>query len=324
MESLFLQNVRYKLQKRVRRLHGADFESFLFLLKAFWVFFDDSPLLTAVAQELVAKVPDYLDTVSKICTDQILFGSNEAESAAIGLGVLRKFAEQDRPDDLSNFCTFDDMDKMLDAFRAHYLEPFYEYFDEHLDDRLYVLHSLLRYKQACEWFRRRELFEIASSDPKHGERRLAFNLYEYLHERGLEFSIEPTSASGEADMVATQQGSRDPLIADAKILDPGAGKGKAYVIRGFHQVYQYACDYNEPIGYLIMFNLCDRRLRFALEAASDAVPRVVYNHKTIFLLEIDIYPHAESASRRGRPDSIDITEEELTASIGSVFNDQVE
>ena len=317
MESLFLQNVRYKLQKRVRRLNGADFESFLFMLKAFWAFFDDSPLLTAIAEELLGKVPDYLDSVSKICSDQILFGSNEAESAAIGYGVLRTFADKDQPGDLFNFCRYGESDKMLDEFRTHYLEPFYEYFDEHLDDRLYVLHSLLRYKQACEWFRRKDLFEIASSDTRHGERRLAFNLYEYLHERGLEFSIEPSSASGEADMVATQQGSREPLIADAKILDPGASKGKPYLIRGFHQVYQYTCDYNEPIGYLIMFNMCDRRLRFLLKAASDSVPRVVYNHKTIFLIEIDIYPHAEPASKRGKPDTIDITEEELTASIQS-------
>ncbi|MGD1091557.1 MAG: hypothetical protein ABSB35_06130 [Bryobacteraceae bacterium] len=317
MESLFLQNVRYKLQKRVRRLNGADFESFLFLLKAFWVFFDDSPLLTTLAQELVAKVPEYVDTVGKISTDQIFFGSNETESAAIGYGVLRKLAGQDRPDALFNFCAFGECDKVLDQFRTLYLEPFYEYLDEHLDDRLYVLHSLLRYKQACEWFRRKDLFEMAISDTKHGERRLAFNLYEYLHERGLDFSIEPTSASGEADMVAIQQDSREPLIADAKILNPEASKGKSYLIRSFHQVYQYTCDYNEPIGYLIFFNMCDRRLRFLLKEASDPVPRVVYNHKTIFLLEIDIYPHAEPASKRGKPDSIDVTEEDLTASVES-------
>ena len=314
MESVFLQNVRYKLQKRVRRLNGADFESFLFLLKAFWVFFDHSPLLTALAQELVAKVPEYMDTVNRTGGGQMFFGENEAESAAIGYGVLRKLADHDRPDALSGFCTPGDFDKMLDQFRAHYLEPFYEYFDEHLDDRLYVLHSLLRYKQTCEWFRREHLFDMAISDTKRGERRLAFNLYEYLHERGLEFSIEPTSASGEADMVAIQQGSREPLIADAKIFNPGASKGKPYLIRGFHQVYRYTCDYNEPVGYLIIFNMCDRPLRFLLKAASDAIPRVVYNHKTIFLLEIDIYPYAEPASKRGRPDSIDVSEEDLTVS----------
>jgi hypothetical protein len=215
--------------------NGAEFESFLFLLKAFWVFFDDSPLLTALAQELVAKVPEYMDTVNKTSAGQIFFGENEAESAAIGYGVLRKLAEHNRPDALFGFITPGDSAKMLDQFRAHYLEPFYEYFDEHLDDRLYVLHSLLRYKQTCEWFRREHLFDMANSD-------------------------------------------------------------------------------NEPIGYLIVFNMCDRPLRFLLNAASEAIPRVVYNHKTIFLLEIDIYPHAEPASKRGRPNPIDIAEEELTAS----------
>lgn len=313
MESLFLQNVRYKLQKRVRRLNGSDLESFLFLLKAFWVFFDESWLLAALARELLAKVPDYEDTINRIDHREILFGGNEAESAAMGYGVLRKFAEQDDPYALLRFATPGDSDHVLDRFRAHYLEPFYEYLDEHLDDRQYVLYSLLRYKQACEWFRRKALYDLAGSDTRHGEHLLAFNLYEYLHERGLEFSIEPASASGEADMVSIQEGSREPLIAEAKIFNPDASKGKSYLIRGFHQVHRYTCDYNQAIGYLIIFNTSNRPLRFLLSAVPDVVPRVVYNHKTIFLLEIDLFPHAEPASKRKLPNAMDITEEEFTA-----------
>ena len=281
MESQYLQNIRYKLQKRVRRLNGANFESFLYRLKAFWAFFDESPLLTTVVQELLSRVPDNLKTLDRLWAGELLYGENEAESAAMGYGMLRRFAAQDRPDALLNLESGEVHD-IVESFRTKYLEPFYEYLDEHLDDRRYVLHSLLRYKQVCEWFRREELYAAATSDSRRGEHHLAFKLYEYLHERGLEFSIEPSSASGEADMVAIQEGSSEPLIADAKIFNPEASKGKSYLIRGFHQVHRYTCDYNEPIGYLIIFNTSGRPLRFVLQEASDSVPRVVYDRRQSF------------------------------------------
>ena len=149
------------------------------------------------------------------------------------------------------------------------------------------------------------------SDTKHGEHLLAFNMYEYLYDCGIEFHIEPTSASGEPDMISRQAGSPNPLIADAKIFNPERSKGKSYLARGFHQVYKYACDYNEAIGHLIIFNTYPRPIRFALRNPSETVPRVVYNHKTIFLLEVDLFPHSEPASKRGIPDAVEITEEEL-------------
>lgn len=83
-------------------------------------------------------------------------------------------------------------------------------------------------------------------------------MYEYLHGCGMEFYIEPTSASGEADMISLQSDSQDPLIADAKVFNPERSHGKAYVIKGVHQLYRYACDYNEAVGYLIIFNTSAR------------------------------------------------------------------
>jgi len=296
MESQYLQNIRYKLQKRVRTLNGAELELFLYRLKAFWVFFDESPLLTALARELLARAPDLQETLDRLKRGERLYGRTEAESAAMGYGVLREFAAQDNPDSLFSWQVSSGDDDALNGFRTTYLEPFYEYLDEHLDDRQYVLHSLLRYKRVCEWFRREELYSLATSESRHGEREVALRLYEHLYALGLEFTIEPHSASGEADMVAIQDGSNEPLIAEVKLFDPAASRGKPHLIRGFHQVHRYTCDYNEPIGYLVIFNTSERPLRFALKEAADPVPRVLYNHKTIFLVEVDIFPHALPAS----------------------------
>lgn len=313
MESIFIQNVRYKLQKRVRRLNGADFEQFPFLVKQFRIFLDESPLLSAMIQELTAKVPDYLESVARISSEEDSFGESEAGSAAVGYGVLRKYAEQTKPDALFAFTSaYGEMPEILDRFRARYLEPFYEYLDEHLDDHSFVLSTLVRYKHACEWFRRQQMHGLWDSDTKRGELLLALNMYEYLHERGIEFHIQPTSASGEPDMISLQEGSREPLIADAKVFNPERNHGKSYLIRGFHQVYRYACDYNEAIGYLIIFNTSVRPIRFVLRNPAASVPQILFNHKTIFLLEIDLFPHSETASKRGVPDAVEITEDEIT------------
>jgi len=315
MESSFLQNIRYKLQKRVRRLNGADLHNFFYLLKQFLIFVKDSELLASLIDEIRAKVPDLQESVDNAWAGGDIYGENEVESAAIAFGVLEAYAAATRPEDLWT-CAHqlaNDGDGMLDAFRARYLEPLYEYLDEHLDDRKYILYALIRYKHLCEWFRRDELFRAWEADTKHGEEILALDLYRYLFECGIEFSIEPRSASGEPDLIARQTSEHEPLIADAKVFNPDKSKGKSYIVRGFHQVHRYASDYNESIGYLVIFNTSPKPIRFVLSESSQAIPRVVYNHKTIFLLEIDVYPHPDPASKRGLPDAVQITEAELCA-----------
>jgi hypothetical protein len=253
MQAQYLQNLRYKLQRRIRRLNASEGQTFYFRLKEFLAFFDGQPILVALAAELVAKCPDCSASVERIFSHELLFGETEIESAAIGYSVLRRYGAGSDPNahlaliDITN----SNSDGWLEQFRTLYLEPFYEYIDEHLDDRSFVLQTLLRYKHACEWFRRSRLYTLWQEDTRRGERLLALDLYEYLHERGIDFHIEPWSASGEADMVSLQQ-SNDPLIADAKIFNPEGGKPKSYILRGFHQLYQYTCDYNQSIGYLVI------------------------------------------------------------------------
>jgi hypothetical protein len=114
-------------------------------------------------------------------------------------------------------------------------------------------------------------------------------------------------------MVAAQH-TDDPLIADAKIFNPEKDKGKPYICHGFHQIYQYTLDYNEPFGSLVIFKTCPEDLKFALEGQELSVPFLTHNHKTIFLLTIDIFPHEKSASKRGYLKSYEITQDDLVRS----------
>ncbi|MFZ0820562.1 MAG: hypothetical protein WAM91_10870, partial [Candidatus Acidiferrales bacterium] len=183
-------------------------------------------------------------------------------------------------------------------------------------DWSFIIGTLCRYKHSCEWFRREKLYELWKSDTRRGERLLAFDLYEYLYERGVEFHIEPMSASGEADMVSVQAHT-EPLIADAKIFNTDGNQGPSYLKKAIRQIYQYTCDYNQADGYLVIFNPSGKLLRLELSSSAGTIPRIIYNLKTIFLLTIDIFPYSESASRRGVPESIVITESQISDVLGA-------
>lgn len=182
--------------------------------------------------------------------------------------------------------------------------------DEQLDDQKLILSLLRRYKHKCEWFARDALYSRFKVEQSKGERILVQHLYEYLHDQGIDFHIEPHSASGEADFVE-QQSTDDRLVADAKIFDPGGGKGKSYIARGFGQIYRYTRDYNEPFGYLIIYQTSERDLAFALSGTALSTPYVTYNNKTICLLTVDIFPHDAPASKRGPLAPVEITEGDL-------------
>ena len=317
MSTTLLQDLRYKLQKRVQRLSSARYDGIRNELVRFFEFLEGNPTLNAVAQELMAKFPRVGEEFDAALTKrQVLEGSTEEEHAAIGLNVLRRVAvSTEQIPYLSFVPTTSHFDKALDLFRDRYLDPFYEYVDERIEDRNLVLSELIRFKHLAEWFRREELWSRWKSEPRSGERTLAFAVYEFLYQQGVEFHIEPASASGEVDMVSAQQ-SQTPLVADVKIYDPESGRGATYIRRGFYQVYRYLHDFNQPIGYLVVFKGSEKLLTFSGAANnSENMPYLVINDKTIFLVQIDIFPHEQSASKRAVPEQDVISEAELAADI---------
>jgi hypothetical protein len=195
-------------------------------------------------------------------------------------------------------------------FRWAFVEPFLNHLDQALNDQRAILALLRRYKHKCESFQRQWLFDQWKENTQKGEERLAFHMYEYLHDQGIDLTIEPYSESGRVDMVAAQN-SDDPLIADAKIFNPAKSKGKSYICQGFRQIYQYTIDYNETFGYLVIFKTCANDLKLALTSQEQATPFVIHNHKKIFVVTIDVFPHDKPASKRSLPKTIEITQDDL-------------
>jgi len=193
------------------------------------------------------------------------------------------------------------------------VRPLFDYLDEVLDDGNVILATLTRYKRKVEWYRRAEVVALYESETQQGESRLATHMYEFLFDQGLPFHVEPKAASGKPDVVSLEN-SEHPFIGDVKIFD-GESRGATYVKKGFYQVYRYCWDYNEPLGYLIVFNVSKRQLRAELPSAPDGIPRFEYNHKTIFLTVIDIHEHEGTASTRGIAETVTISAADLVREV---------
>ena len=321
MQDKFVQALRYKLQKRVRRLNSAEYEHFPFMLRLFFKFCEATPLVTAIRDQLLAR-PDTQDlegSWDKIINGVATVGETEAECAALGYLMLKKLS-QTSPEENAilslghAYGSTGKLEEHLEMVRTVFLEPLYEYIDEHIDDQQAILYFLRRYKHRCEWFRANRLRQTVEADTQNGEKNLARDLYEFLHEQGIDFHIEPHSASGIADFVADQVGE-DRVIADAKLFWPEKDKRKSYMISAFHQAYTYARDYNAPCAYLVIFKMCKEDLNFVVPASQTMFPCLSLNNKTIFFIVVDICDHGATASKRGPLESIDILEKELIQSV---------
>ena len=87
MQDAFVQAIRYKLQKRVRRLNSADYQHFPMLLRVFFQFFDNSPILSGVRDELLARVSeqDVPATVDRILKGASRLRNNRSRISSDGL-----------------------------------------------------------------------------------------------------------------------------------------------------------------------------------------------------------------------------------------------
>ncbi|WP_416047197.1 hypothetical protein [Cupriavidus basilensis] len=296
MDSAYLQRVRFQLQKRVRRLNSCAPLIFHSSLVQFWNYLQSQPLTAGILGRLEVQSPAFGDEIEAITSQHLLEEfTTEAEQSAFVFRIIEHCARQPLGSGIGPevklghaISSASKHDEALNQFREMFLEPFYEYLDEALDQQGAVLSLLIKYKRKVEWFERDALVARAAGL----ERDLAQHLYAFLFDQGLDFHIEPQSASGIADLVAPE------LVLDAKVFD-GSRRGLAYLASGVHQVHTYTRDFNQEVGYLVVYKTCSDTIDFTFSQEGQLLPYLSLGGKIIYLLVIDICGYEASASKRG-------------------------
>lgn len=177
-----------------------------------------------------------------------------------------------------------------------------------------------KYKQGVEWFQQGQIRKIVQEgyDGAKGERALARHLQQYVFDQGVDFTVEPTSASGAVDILL-----RDPngqyVIIDAKYLKPGAPSSEITrkIAGGFNQVARYCEDYDQHDGFLAVF--VDDDLSLLIDSAeSDSFRYFRIGGSIIYFIEVNVAKRP-SASKSGKARQIHITEADLMHEI-EVYN----
>src|SRR5580704_17091070 len=310
-----LMDLRLKLRTRHSRIASCGFEDFLPLTKQFFAFLDKNSVLRAVIAELLARNQQTVNDVQSADSDVRVYGETAEEAATVGYLKWRAFSGQSIEHGFySHALGSGDFLEASGVYKDWYVEPFFDYLDEILDEANVILATLLRYKYKVEWYRREEVLNLYKDDTARGERNLKQHMAEFLFDQGLPFHVEPVAASGEPDIVSLGD-TEHHFIGEVKILDPEGSRGASYIKRAFYQAFRYCLNYNEPLAYLIVFNRSKRQLTVERPSDPDGVPRWAYNHKTIFLIVIDLHEHEGTASTLGVADTVTVPESELVREV---------
>jgi hypothetical protein len=194
------------------------------------------------------------------------------------------------------------------TFHKQLIVPFCDYLEEMLDDQQALLGLLVRYKERCEWFAREGLLELiekeeaakAAGKTKRAEIEDALkeDLYRYLNDQGINFTIEPYSHKGEIDLILDQkEGTRKYL--EGKVFENQKPRDKVFIIKGFGQLLHYLRQYNAANGYLLVYETCEEHLEIVGAEKLGEIPFVQCDDgKVIFILVVDIFPYDKPVSQR--------------------------
>ena len=314
----YLHNLRVRLQERRNRLYKTGYRTYdgelLYLLQ----FLDGNQYTRSLLNELeVSTAVDFEQWVSEQGIRNVQFPHSEAGRAKVCYGILKRCASDNNGEEgvrwTRAFSSETNFDAKFRDLTEAVVDPFVNFLHDQIDDGGNILYLLERFKLKAEWFRREELYGLYQGDTSVGESSLDQELRASLFEGGVDYPFsQPSSPSGKADIVALL-GSDDPLVLEVKVFDPDRSRGKSNLRQGLHQVLRYANDYNQSLGYLVMFNCSDRQLVISSEEASGAEfpPRITYGGKTFFAIPIDIHPDIASASKEKPASRLTIGYKEL-------------
>ncbi len=315
----YLRNLRVRLQERRNRLYKTRFTIYDAELRYLLQFLDENPYIRSLLAVLGVSTSVDSEQWATELSDmrEVQFPQTEEGRAKVCYGILKRCVVDEHDDNTLGWAQLFSSERTFDAilrdFTEAVVDPLINFLHDQIDDEGNILYLIERFKLNAEWFRRKELYLLYQGDTSVGETSLDQELRASLFEGGVDYPFsQPSSPSGKADIVALL-GSDDPLVLEIKVFDPDHSRGKSHLRQGFHQVLRYANDYNQSLGYLVIFNCSDRQLAISSEEASggEGPPRISYGGKTFFVIPIDIHPATASASREKPASRLVIAYKEL-------------
>ena len=314
---IYLRNLRVRLQDRRNRMHRIDMIQYESELRQFLEYLENTPYIRSLLDLLHSCEPLNFEKwkTEEAAGRRVMLPGSETERAKICHMVLQECTSDTEGNAAigwgQKFCISTKYAEMYEAVTNSILEPLVNYLHDRIDDSSHVLFALERFKSKVEWFRQAELHRRYEKNTGQGEASLNLVLREALFDYGIEYPFsEPVSPSGRADVVAMLD-SDDALVLEVKVFDPDRQRGKGHICQGFHQVNRYADDYQQNVGYLVVFNCSDRQIVFSSEAGSEVPPRITHDGKTFFLIVVDVNPNRLSASKESPSRRVQITLEDL-------------
>lgn len=310
----YIQTLKDKLKSKIDRLNSTDnLNIFRSYLRQFNEFLNDHSIFQGIIKELISKEPEANNLAERIVTNRepisidkenlnvatcyfVLKRCCESPDASLPVNIGRHYSGEGLSNNIA-----------LKQFNSLFLNYLYDYLDGKLDEQRLVLTFLLRYKQRSEWFNREKLNQICKRRPSIKEKLLKEDIYMYLHDQGIEFTLEETlPGAGIIDFIAKLPDGT-PLLAEAKVFN----LDKEDLKRGVNQLKWYMDRYNGFFGTLVVFKVCERDIDFKFKNLSPFT-HMVYNNKIIFPLKIDIYRYKKPASTRRILKPMEITEEYIS------------
>ncbi len=317
---MLLRNLRVQLQERRNRLYRCLYQTYGAELTYLLQFLDDNRYTRCLLTEIdLSTSVDFDQWRNNTYATRVLrFPETEEGRAKVCYWILKELANTDADgvwiDWMLLFSSESSLDAKLRDFTESVVDPFVNFLHDKVDDIGNVLYLIERFKLQAEWFRRDELYSRYKQDISDGEAHLDLCLRAGLFDGGIDYPFsQPSSPSGKADIVALL-GSDDPMVLEVKVFDPASNKRKRNLAQGLQQITRYAQDYNQSVGYLVVFNCSDNQLVISSEDSSEPEfpPRIAYAGKTFFVIPIDIHPGVLSASREKPASRTVVTPDELT------------
>ena len=300
--------LRKKFSDRFDAVENAPFGAFLTTLELLRFFILEEPVLKELAERLLKRHEGTSASVKQFTANDVPLDSFESESEMAAFGLQFLFDESNSIGTMRGIgqrlfsalsypslpTQKQDDEAKLDLLRARILAPVRRYFEDNLDRNLAIVSLLTRYKRRCEWFDRKNLLDQFMNDTQRGEAVLKVPLYRYLFDNGIDFEIEPSSIDGRIDILGNQL-TDDPLVVECKVL---SSPGKAATTSGFKQAVEYALKYNEPVAYVVIFNVLKdkdkRRLEFEVSGTEFGYPYETVFNKRVYFIEIDLMDYDDS------------------------------